>query len=67
MLILPPTSGSAGGVAFISPPVGGIIFYDAVTIQQIAKRGNRTVRSSQRSQIQQQMGLATILSMLGGF
>ena len=66
-LILPPTSGSAGGVAYISPPVGGVIFYEAVTIQQIAKRGHRTVRSSQQNQLQQQMGIATILSTMGGF
>ena len=55
------------GVAYVSPPVGGVIFYEAMTIQDIAKRGARTVRMSDQNRLQQHMGTATILSTLGGF
>jgi fermentation-respiration switch protein FrsA (DUF1100 family) len=55
------------GVAYVSPPVGGIIFYEATTIQDIAKKGARSVGRSSQTRIEQSMGMATVLSSMGGF
>lgn len=55
------------GIAFVSPPVGGMIFYEIQTIQDIAKKGVRSARVSDQARLQQHVGIATILSMIGKF
>ncbi len=55
------------GVAYITPVVGGVIYYEAMTIQDIAKRGARTVRQSDEGRLQQMTGISSVISLLGGF
>lgn len=55
------------GFAFVSPPVGGMIFYDVETIQDIAKKGYRSSRASDQARLQQHLGIATILSTIAKF
>lgn len=55
------------GVANITPVVGGFIYYEAMTIQDIAKRGARTVRQSDEGRLQQMTGVSSVISLLGGF
>ena len=57
----------ASGVAYVSPPVGGVIFYEAMTIQDIARRGARVVRTSDEGRLQQMTGISTLMSLMGGF
>jgi len=55
------------GFAYISPPVGGMIFYDLETIQDVAKKGARTVGRSDEARLQQEVGISSLLSLMGGF
>lgn len=42
-----------------------MIYYEPVTIQDIAKRGAKSVARSDEARMDQSMGMATILSVMG--
>jgi hypothetical protein len=50
----------------VFPPVFGMIYYEAVSPTQFAGKAARTRVTADNARLQQQMGISTLLGLLGG-
>lgn len=48
----------------VAPPVFGMIYYEAFTIQQVGKAGGKTVAKSDSNDINQSLGVSTLITIL---
>jgi hypothetical protein len=53
-------------VVTVMPPVLGMIYYEAATPTQFVGRRAMNVATANSARLQQHMGIATLLGMLGG-
>ena len=59
--------GSPPCVVVVAPPVFGMIYYEPFTPQQLGKAAVKVRVSADNARLQQMMGIATLVSLLGGF